>query len=518
MPISPFYPIIYVRGYAMTQAEQDETTADPFCGFNLGSTVYRATPDKTKPAKKFIFESPVVRLMSDYQYADVYRNGADIFDDEWDGVLPVRSIVIYRYYEQASSLLGRGATPTMDDFANGLSRLILRVRDLVCKNPKAQEENLTAANFRCHLVAHSMGGLVCRAFLQNQALGDPDARRCVDRVFTYATPHNGIEMFGLNIPKWVTLNDMSNFNQERMSAYLDIKSEYDRHKRVDILPETAFPPIDRFFCMIGTNRADYEVAMGASRTFAGHGSDGLVRIDNAALWGLDKAGEPTIPAARAYAYRSHSGYFGIVNSEEAYQNLTGFLFGHVRVDLFLKVESVYLPADLQGKAVNALYQFELLAAPRGKRWYLTRRTVEEDSVACRSHQELTDPNQEAARTLYLSTLFLPWPDKTERLAYGLVLGIRVPDYEKDRAFWPNGHYEGRYLFKDSLSIVIAPSTGDNGRTVTFDWASDDVPPEPKPLSPTWLDAGKEEISLPFGNNKRPGISGKLRCVLSKWNQ
>ncbi len=517
MPVAPFYPIIYVRGYAMTQAEQDETTADPFCGFNLGSTVYRATPDKTKPARKFIFESPVVRLMSDYQYIDVYKNGADIFDDEWDGTLPVRSIVIYRYYEQASSLLGTGKTPEMEDFARGLSQLILRVRGLVCKNPEAQKEGLTPANFRCHLVAHSMGGLVCRTFLQNRALGDADARRCVDRVFTYATPHNGIEMLGINPPKWISLNDMDNFNRTRMSKYLDVESAYARHKRVDLLPEAAFP-IERFFCMIGTNRADYEVAMGASRTFAGHGSDGLVRIDNAAVWGLNNVGETTVPAARAYAYRSHSGYFGIVNSEEAYQNLTGFLFGNVRVDLFLDVESVRLPAELQGKAVNALYQFELLAAPRGKRWYLTRRTVEEDSVACRSHQELTDPNQKAARSLYLSTLFLSWPDKTERLAYGLVLGIRVPDYEVDRAFWPDEHYEGRYLFKDSLKIEIALPTEGNHGSVTFDWAGDDQQPVPKQLPPTWLDAGKGELSLPFGNDKSPGISGKLRFVISKWNE
>ena len=54
------HPIIYVRGYAMTQGERDETTADPFCGFNVGSTVYRATVDKTAPARKFVFESPVV--------------------------------------------------------------------------------------------------------------------------------------------------------------------------------------------------------------------------------------------------------------------------------------------------------------------------------------------------------------------------------------------------------------------------------------------------------------------------
>ncbi|TDY43228.1 hypothetical protein BX592_11823 [Paraburkholderia rhizosphaerae] len=40
------YPIIYVRGYAMTERERNETAADPFCGFNVGSTLYRAVTDK----------------------------------------------------------------------------------------------------------------------------------------------------------------------------------------------------------------------------------------------------------------------------------------------------------------------------------------------------------------------------------------------------------------------------------------------------------------------------------------
>ena len=30
-----FCTIIYVRGYAMTRDEIDDTTADPFCGFDL---------------------------------------------------------------------------------------------------------------------------------------------------------------------------------------------------------------------------------------------------------------------------------------------------------------------------------------------------------------------------------------------------------------------------------------------------------------------------------------------------
>ena len=74
-PNAPFHPIVYVRGYAMVSQEIDDTTADPFCGFNLGSTVYRAVPDKKLPPRKYAFESPVIRLASDFRYKDVYENG-----------------------------------------------------------------------------------------------------------------------------------------------------------------------------------------------------------------------------------------------------------------------------------------------------------------------------------------------------------------------------------------------------------------------------------------------------------
>src|SRR6185436_5253709 len=116
-----YWPIIYVRGYAMSRGEIDETTADPFCGFNLGSAVMRARPDKKEPPKKFIFESPVVRLQSDFQYCDIYEDGVDIVDPDWKGGIPLRSIIIYRYYEQASTFLGTGKTPEIETFAKGLS-------------------------------------------------------------------------------------------------------------------------------------------------------------------------------------------------------------------------------------------------------------------------------------------------------------------------------------------------------------------------------------------------------------
>ena len=528
MQDAPCYPIIYVRGYAMTAGEIDETTADPFCGFNLGSTVFRATPDKTKPAKKFIFESPVVRLNTDFGYRDVFENGLDIMDPGWTDPIRAKSIIIYHYYEHASRLLGQGKTPAIEDFAKGLSDLVLRVRDLVCGHP----ENATSvADFRCYLVAHSMGGLVCRAFIQNSRLGAAEARRCIDKVFTYATPHNGIEIAGINIPGWLSLNDMSNFSRPRMADYLDLgaifKDPGQGRDRVDWLPERAFPS-QRFFCMIGTNRADYEVASGASRTFAGHGSDGLVRIENASVWGIDDAGRVSSPCATAYAYRSHSGFFGIVNSEESYQNLVRFLFGDVRVDIWVDIDDLRLPEDVAreaaaGKDVNALYLFEVLASPRGKRWYLTRRIAEEDSVACRSHKDLVDPAKADARRIYLSSVFLAnrWrvDPKRDSLAYTLTLGVRVPEFEVERKFWAGRHYEGGYLFRDSVVLEMTPpNAADEDWQVTYDWQSVKPGLATTPLDTQALAAGRAELSIPFDSRTTPGIRGRLRFVVTPWNR
>lgn len=528
---TPFHPIIYVRGYAMTPGEIDETTADPFCGFNLGSTVYRAVPEKERQPRKFIFESPVIRLASDFGYQDVYEEGYDILDPEWeadpDNKVPSRAIIIFRYYDEASRLLGIGQTPNISQFADKLRLLILRVRELVCKNPA---NGIGEDDFRCHLVAHSMGGLVCRALLQNPAAEFRAAVKHVDKLFTYATPHNGIEMVGVNIPKWLDMNDMKNFNRDYMAEYLNIKDAFKATGRVDWLPEDSFPS-ERVFCMVGSNRMDYEAALGMSRTFAGHGSDGLVRIENAALHGWRRSGKNKGSAgdscAKAFAYRAHSGFFGIVNSEEAFQNLTRFLFGDIRVDLWVDVEQIRLPKPVQdeaqaGRKVSALYQFEILASPRGKLWYLTRRTAEEDSVACLSHEEwMQAPAQRQA--LYLSSVFLAnrarVNPRRRSLAYSMTLGVRVPDYEVDRRLWVNEHYEGGYLFRDSIILEMVPPKADGDAwQVKYAWQGSGVSKADTAIDAKLLGDSRMEVCVPFGSSGSPGMQGQLRFIVSLWNK
>jgi hypothetical protein len=298
----------------------------------------------------------------------------------------------------------------------------------------------------------------------------------------------------------------------------------ERKGRVDFMPESAFP-LERFFCMVGTNRGDYEVGHGLSRTFAGHGSDGLVRVENASVWGVQgKNDKLTQPAATAYTFRSHSGYFGIVNSEEAYQNLVRFLFGDIRVDIWFDADSVTLPDALVDKAqdVEALYQFEILASPRGKRWYLSRRTSEEDSCACRTHAQLSAKGAVADKRIYLSTVFLANRARVNRarpgLSYSMTFGVKVPDYQIRKAFWADGHFEGRYLFQDTLLINMVPPTAPNADwLVEYGWQSKHSGPPTDRLPLSKLKNDKIELLIPVDTTQKPGITGAIRLIASEWN-
>jgi hypothetical protein len=513
------YPIIYVRGYAMTGGAKDETAADPFCGFNSGSTVYRAVSQRDKPAQRFVFESPVIRLAKDFGYTNVYEDGLDIPDAGYQGLPSQQSIIIYRYYDDTAPLLGDPKDVSLERFAKGLSDLILNVRSLLCDKPT---NALDKKDFRCYLVAHSMGGLICRAFLQNPSLGDKEAREAVDKFFTYATPHNGIDMGGVNVPRWLSLLDINTFNRGYLGELFAYGAALVAKKRSDYLPPDAGILSERCFSLVGTNRSDYEVAQGLSRTFAGHGSDGLVRIENACLCGIDRDGVET-PVASAYVYRSHSGYFGIVNSEEAYQNLARFLFGDVRVDVSVVVDGVTLPPRIPKGSVDALYQFEILASPRGKRWFLTRRTAEEDSVACRSHEELTGDGTQNRRNVYLSTIFLAKIARVDpakpSLSYSVTLGVRVPDYTVDRLLWFDEHYEGAYLFRDTLIVeILQPTTDGTKWQQRCRWQSEAAAPtDAKYQDVEFIDGKAATLSIPFASASNPGIKGKLVFDISAWN-
>lgn len=539
MQTKALHPIIYVRGYAMSPSEIEDTVADPYMGFNLGSCKVRQLWDGK--VKKYFFESPIVRLMKPpYGYDDVYEDGIDqVADDAASSeVVAYRSIVIYRYYEPSTEDLGTGLKPDMKRFATGLSDLILRLKKrMYPEGRKVTPEEIrngkpaSPDDFRVYLVAHSMGGLVCRAFLQNPSLGKAEARALVDKVFTYATPHNGIDILGIgNVPEWLTLYGINTFNRDEIAKLLALKKA-DRPDNGAVNIVTGFDG-SRIFNLVGTNPGDYKAARGASSLAVGDASDGLVRIDNATTRSWQ--GRKLVDSPQAFVHRSHSGYYGIVNSEEGFQNLVRFLYADVRADGWLDIDELTLPPDLQarhdkGDEVRASYLFEVVVAIRGKQWQLHRRLANEHSAIFRKYDDLFPktgtaknarrrPDREQSPLLF--NVFLDRDqraDKTrESLAFAVDLCVRVPEYTIDGFLFLKDHFEGGYLFRDLLTVEATHHRAEDAWEIVYRFANQGN----ETKSATVIKDSDElfAFEIPVEQPKPPGIKARLRVETRFWNQ
>jgi len=509
---APHYPIIYVRGYAATMSEIEETVATPYMGFNLGSTKIRQ--DYENDIVRFIFESPLIRLMKDEGYVDAYRGGDFIPEGE---PVPSRSIWIFRYYEPVSKDLGEGERLLIPEFATQLRRFILRIRKQVCG-----EDPVELEKFKVYLVAHSMGGLVCRCYLQNicRTLRDPQlglpGESHVDKVFTYATPHNGIDMKGVNVPDLGSLDRMhvSNFNRGNMRDYLKIEDEDTSVSSLD----GAFPPA-RFFSFVGTNYRDYSAFFGLSKKGTGPMSDGLVMMKNAAVEG----------SPRAFAHRSHSGHYGIVNSEEGYQNLRRFLFGQVRVDAWLEADEIRLPKAVQrekdkGKQVRARYNIDVAAKTRNAGYFLSERRVSQESSIRKKYEKMVGDKQ----PVYLFSGFLRGSSakaagvKDKALAFAIQLAVEVPLFEVDKRFWFDEHFEGETLLNETVTFKVLRSAG--RPRVKYGLASKVGVGRAPTAGGEVVDAHDTfRIEIPLGfkegarNPPQPGFRGRLILTARPWN-
>ncbi|MFN3242939.1 MAG: esterase/lipase family protein [Planctomycetota bacterium] len=519
----PKHPIIYVRGFAATQGEIEQTVADPYMGFNIGSTKSRKA--WTGDMRRYYFESPLVRLMSDHDYDDVFVDGADLSGIEPQSLpIPYRSIVIYRYYDEVSNDFGDGQARPMEHFAKGLDHLILRLRERICANPK---NGVAPEDFRVYLVAHSMGGLICRAFLQNPKLGSDDARKCVDKVFTYATPHNGIDLrIVRNVPGWLTFGSIDNFNRGRMAQYLALPPG------ASDVSELQGYPAERVFNLIGTNSSDYGVLGGVSAWAAGPASDGLVRLENATTHTVDSSGRK-VASPRAYVHRSHSGHYGIVNSEEGYQNLTRFLFGSLRVDGVLNIDEISLPVEVQralddDKSIKASYEFEVAVSVRGCQWQMTRQEVREHSAIFRTFDELFPKRGgqrqlDRSRSPHLFSVFLD-PAKSVKssgsVSFAFDLKVMVPDYEVDGFLFLDRHYEGGFILRKLILVEAIPDKDSPvGWRIRYG-LQETNPGKPGVAAEASMlpDNSGLRFSLPLEQRTRPGLKGHLEIAATPWNR
>lgn len=456
-------PVIYVRGFAGTGTAVNTAVDDPFYGFSQGSVHVRA--DSNGRAKFHQFESPMLRLVSDHKYEVPVHGDQWAFLNSADaGSVNPASVWIHRFYDVSADTFG--ADPenfSFEDAARDLFKLI----KLVLEKTGAP---------KVFLVAHSMGGLICRSLLQRvipESLAGQDGKLdaaagagFVARVFTYATPHGGIRFaigFGLleKIRDATGLQGADIFGPDRMYEYLTppaLRRTLTRDQFIATeMPEEGFP-VDELFCLVGSNPEDYDVALGLSSKAVGARSDGLVQIDNAAVRG----------APLAVVHRSHSGRYGIVNSEEGYQNLQRFLFGDLKVEVELVGFTVGrdAPADVE-------FQLDVALAIRGLPVMVHEQSASHFCPVQIEHWREGDPIDSPVPLL---TTFLsskaPRPRVGGRVVPRLrhALRLRLMSIrEKEGHFFFDDHLEQTEDWQDTLVVDIEPPAKD--RPLPRAWAA-----------------------------------------------
>ena len=185
-----------------------------------------------------------------------------------------RTVWIFRYYDERSRRF-----PDRKSTRDEMLELAQQLYDFI------GEVRTNTKSPRVHLVAHSMGGLICRCVIQRMYAANNHAAAGerhvgeIARLFTYGTPHNGIAsqyaavdlLRRLGTGLGVLGSDV--FDHDWMFQYLAAGGTL----RKDFVPNRmdGFFPLEDVFCLVGTNAADYPVAAGASRTAIGPDSDGL---------------------------------------------------------------------------------------------------------------------------------------------------------------------------------------------------------------------------------------------------
>lgn len=436
-------PIIYVRGYAMTQSVVESAVDLPYYGFNQGSTKIRA--GVTGDPEFSIFESPLIRLMKEYGYTDYFvrcEDGViDLLKDNPDDTFPEKSLWIFRYYDITSKKIGNEDRKEIEYLAENLNVLV----DYVLKETGAPQ---------VHLVSHSMGGLICRSLIQKYLKSESQNK--ISKLFTYGTPHKGIEFRrGLN---WATsirdffgINDSDTFGPKRIKEYLDLQGD-----ELNSL-EGHFPP-ERVFCMIGTNRKDYEVAGGASQWAVGPDSDGLVQIGNAYVK----------HSSRAFAYRAHSGPYGIVNSEEGYQNLHRFLFGDTSIQFDLANIRVADNYPNRDTLKYLLLETEVCIAGDD---VLVTEQCEEHGSTIKTTPEAIQNNSE---TLFRTFLMKSKRAGRSRYSHMQIQITIVPKHVEKRHVRRTRRYFGEHLLRKTLTIGVSDPDQTGKRRIRYAWGALDA--------------------------------------------
>ena len=172
-----FYPIVYVRGFAATAGEREETFYDTYYGYAATSVEKRdgVPPNYLSP---IVFEGQLIRFLKEYGYVDAANGGLALAMSNPANIRlnPTRSVWISRFYDV--DVMSEKVRP-IESHAEDLRKLVCETIPSELKKIGGVDLGPGNRDYRVILIAHSMGGLVARCLIQNLLAGsqalDPPA-------------------------------------------------------------------------------------------------------------------------------------------------------------------------------------------------------------------------------------------------------------------------------------------------------------------------------------------------------
>lgn len=496
----PHYPIVYVRGYAMTENEREETFHDTYYGFAATSVEKRQAPPPDY-LRVDMFEGQLIRFMKmgQFAYFDATNRGLEDCEDN-----PSRSLWVCRFYDE--DVLKENLRD-IEEHAKDLRKIVC---ETIPARLKACGVDLGPAlrDYKVTLVAHSMGGLVCRTLIQNVLPAHHEKPKdWIHRLVTLGTPHKGIELG--HIPDFMERFIMRAFNpfnanifeEKRMRKYLKLPAGCEPHSLGSETGPMSFP-VKRCFCLVGSDFKSYGAVQHATGSF----SDGLVKQDRAYI----VAGKPDAKgkygqeqkAFWANIHRAHSGRRGIVNSYESFENIHRFLFGNIKAEIFFENIAVATPKLPKHKYY---YDVEFSLAIRGMPVFL--------------HQRQQDPCENAIRyarddfetkTILLHTVFMNSTLKVaEKEPYShFQLQFRVRERAiKDGFLWDR-EYPEKSIYAEDIEVRVGDFDADlPGAEVQFRWLSE---------GGDWNNAVETDNGFHIPLRRAGALSGNFLIRASEW--
>jgi len=159
--------------------------------------------------------------------------------------------------------------------------------------------------------------------------------------------------------------------------------------------------------------------------------------------------------------------------------------------------------------------------PRGGRFDLHRRTVEEGSAVFRTFDEMLEPEKVGRTTPRhprLFSTFLSTARRTRRgpLVFAVDLAVTVPEYEIDGVLFLDDHVEGSCLYRDTITIAATPpsSPGEPWRVrYGFDRRT---PGRATRTAAVETGADGAVVRIPVRSNSRPGMRADLVLTARPW--